>query len=72
MLLLEGTDVKVEDLFIGTFHSICLKILARFGSKIGLEPGWRIVEEREINSIIDDLIEKMPDPIRDYALSLIG
>ena len=68
-VLLEGTDVKVEDLFIGTFHSICLKILARFGSKIGLEPGWRIVEEREINSIIDDLIEKMPDPIRDYALS---
>lgn len=67
--LLKGTNIQVNDLIIGTFHSICLKILFKFGNKIGLPNGWRIAEESEIDSIINDLILKMPDQIRDYANS---
>lgn len=67
--LLVGTDINANDLMIGTFHSICLRILSRFGDKVGLVPGWRITEEKELDVIINEIIEKMPDQIRDYANS---
>lgn len=67
--LLSGNNIPVNNLIIGTFHSICLKILFKFGFKIGLSNGWRIAEETEIDSIINDLIQDMPDQIRDYANS---
>lgn len=65
--LLLATNIRVSDILIGTFHSICLKILSRFGHKIGLRKDWRIIDESEVNKIMDEMIEKMPDQIRDYA-----
>lgn len=67
--LFKGTDIDLKNLFIGTFHGICLKILSRFGYKIGLQNGWRIIEEREIDNIINEIINNVPDQIRDYANS---
>lgn len=68
-LILKDTDIPLKTLLIGTFHGICLKILYRFGNKIGLTPGWRIIEEREIDNIVSEMIKKVPDQIRDYANS---
>lgn len=68
-VLLENTEFRSSDIMIGTFHSICLKILARFGSRVGLQEGWRIVDEKEIEVIMTKMIENMPDQIRDYAHS---
>ncbi|CCE61804.1 hypothetical protein TPHA_0B01310 [Tetrapisispora phaffii CBS 4417] len=67
--LLKETDIKVSDLMIGTFHSICMKILTRFGSRIGLPNGWRIADEKEVETIVTDLVKRVPDQIRDYANS---
>lgn len=70
VLMLRGSDIRVSDIMIGTFHGICLKILTRFGHKIGLRKDWRIIDEKEIDTIISDMIAKMPDQIRDYANSM--
>lgn len=70
VMMLQGSDIRVSDIMIGTFHGICLKILTRFGHKIGLRKDWRIIDEKEIDIIIGDMIEKMPDQIRDYANSI--
>lgn len=68
--MLQGTSIDITQLLIGTFHGICLKILLRYGDKIGLENNWKIVDEKESDSIINSVVEKMPDQTRDYALSL--
>ncbi|CAL9737619.1 ATP-dependent DNA helicase Srs2p [Monosporozyma servazzii] len=68
-LILKDTDIPLKNLLIGTFHGICLRILNKFGHKIGLTAGWRIVEEREIDNIVNEIIKKVPDQIRDYANS---
>ena len=67
--LFKGTNIDLKNLFIGTFHGICLQILNKFGYKIGLQNGWRIIEEREIDNIINEIINTVPDQIRDYANS---
>lgn len=68
-ILLKETNVRVSDIMIGTFHSICLRILGRFGNKVGLPPGWRIVDDKEMETIMTQMIQNMPDQIRDYAHS---
>ena len=70
IFMLKDTTIKVSDIMIGTFHSICMKILTRFGSKISLQKDWRIIDEKEIDVIINDLISSMPDQILDYATSI--
>ena len=68
--MLQGTNLRVSDIMIGTFHSVCFKILSRFGHKIGLKKDWRIIDEKEVDLIVNDMIERMPDQIRDYAHSI--
>nr|CAI6768992.1 CBM_HP1_G0024580.mRNA.1.CDS.1 [Saccharomyces cerevisiae] len=68
--MLRGAGVNISELLIGTFHSICLKILYRFGHLVDLQKDWRIIDEKEIDVILDDMIEKVPDQIRDYASSI--
>ncbi|GAV56006.1 hypothetical protein ZYGR_0AZ01780 [Zygosaccharomyces rouxii] len=70
VLMLRDTSIRVGDLMIGTFHSVCLRILSRFGHRIGLMKDWRIIDEKEIEVIVNNMVEKMPDQTRDYALSL--
>lgn len=68
--MLQHTNIRVSDIMIGTFHSVCLKILTRFGHKLGLQRDWRIIEESEIDKIMQEMIDKMPDAIRDHAHSM--
>lgn len=70
VLMLRDTSIRVSDLMIGTFHSVCLRILSKYGHRIGLMKDWRIIDEKEIDVIVHNMVEKMPDQIRDYALSL--
>ncbi|SMN21722.1 similar to Saccharomyces cerevisiae YJL092W SRS2 DNA helicase and DNA-dependent ATPase involved in DNA repair [Maudiozyma saulgeensis] len=68
-VLLKDQDVSLNDLIIGTFHSVCLRILMRFGGMIGLPSDWRILDDKETDKIVMDTIQQMPDQIRDYATS---
>lgn len=67
--LLINTNINIDDLIIGTFHSVCLRILSKHGNLIQLTPGWKIIDEKETDKIINDIIKLIPDQIKDYATS---
>lgn len=44
---------------MGTFHSICAKILRRDGRNIGLAPGFSIYDEGDALSVVKEAMEKL-------------
>jgi DNA helicase-2/ATP-dependent DNA helicase PcrA len=47
-----------NEVWMGTFHSICIRILRRFGGQIGLAPNFTIIDDKERTKILKDAIEK--------------
>ncbi|SCU78721.1 LAME_0A05512g1_1 [Lachancea meyersii CBS 8951] len=68
-VLLEGTGINPKSLWIGTFHSICARVLRQHGWRIGLPKDWRTFSDSDTDPIYAKLVEKMPDQVRDYAHS---
>lgn len=64
--VLVSNGISPHGLKIGTFHSICWKLLKEKGFLIGKEKIERATTEK-IKSILEELIVEMPDQIRDYA-----
>lgn len=64
--LLISNGISPHGLKIGTFHSICWKLLREKGYLIGKDKFDRATPER-IKLILDEIILEMPDQIRDYA-----
>ena len=52
-----GTDAR--DLWVGTFHSMCVRILRRDGSRIGIAPTFAVIDDADqrqlVREIVDDL-----------------
>lgn len=46
---------KAKDVWMGTFHGICLRILARFGSEIGFEK-FTIIDDKEQEKAIKEVM----------------
>ncbi|SCU83137.1 LADA_0C09758g1_1 [Lachancea dasiensis] len=67
--LLEGSGINPKSLWIGTFHSICARVLRQHGWRIELPKDWRTFSDNDTDPIFAKLVEKMPDQIRDYAHS---
>lgn len=55
--MLKGTEIKVGNLLIGTFHSICYKIIQKYGNRIGIE-GFSVADERDASQILQDVLLK--------------
>ena len=51
---LAGTDAR--DVWMGTFHGICIRILARFGHEIGLEK-FTIIDDTDQKKILKDALQ---------------
>ncbi len=50
----------------GTFHSICARFLRRFGTLLGYQPGFQILDEDDQKKLIGEIIKaSVPDP-RDF------
>lgn len=47
---------KGADVWAGTFHSICIRILSRFGSEIGLEK-FTIIDDSDQKKVIKEVLE---------------
>jgi len=53
----------VASIWSGTFHSICARFLRRWGSTLGYQPGFAILDEDDRKKLIGDIIKKtVPDP----------
>ncbi len=50
---------KPDGMWLGTFHSICARILRREGKKIGLPPGFTIYDREDSLRLIKTLLKDM-------------
>ncbi|CAX43001.1 ATP-dependent DNA helicase, putative [Candida dubliniensis CD36] len=56
--LVEGTDVNIDKLIIGTFHSICYRIIRKYGKLIDLED-YTIADERDKSQILKTVLTNL-------------
>ena len=53
----------VASIWSGTFHSICARLLRRYGSALGYQPGFQIIDEDDQKKLINELIKStVPNP----------
>ena len=54
-LMMEG---GARDVWIGTFHSTCLRILRQFSEKAGFSPNFLVYDERDQLSLLKDILNQ--------------
>lgn len=80
---LEIPNVNINDLWCGTFHSVCLRILRRNAELVGLRPDFLIAGEDEQKRIIKNILNSSATKtsavyveefsrIKDKGLSALG
>lgn len=50
---------ELDTMWIGTYHSICLRLLDMFGEKIGLKDGYTILDSYNSKKCASDILIKM-------------
>ena len=48
---------KVSAIWSGTFHSIAARLLRRYGSRLGYQPSFQILDEEDQKKLIGDIIK---------------
>ena len=51
-------DEAINQIWAGTFHSMCLRILRKYGEKIGINNNFVIYDELDVKKVIDKLIDE--------------
>lgn len=57
---------QVATIWSGTFHHICAKFLRRYGSPLGYQPGFQILDEDDQKKIIGDIIKSSVADPKDF------
>lgn len=57
---------EVASIWSGTFHSICARFLRRYGSALGYQPGFQIIDEEDQKKLIGDLIKQNAKDPKDF------
>ena len=60
-----GNDAR--DLWVGTFHSMCVRILRRDGSKAGVSPSFAIIDDADQRQVIKEILEDLDYDERQIA-----
>ena len=57
----------VRSIWSGTFHSVCARLLRRYGGPLGWRPDFKILDEDDQKKLIGDIIKAdVPNP-KDFA-----
>ena len=68
--MLERAEKVVGDaaqsIWSGTFHSICARFLRRYGSALGYQPGFQIIDEDDQKKLINELIKQVAKDPKDF------
>lgn len=65
-LLKAHIEINVSNLLVGTFHSLCYRIIKKFGSKIGVN-GYSVADERDKDHLLREILEKdLPGEVIKY------
>ena len=68
-VLLKDTPIKVDKILIGTFHSICYRIIKIYGKKIAISD-YNIADERDSKQILEEMIMKLSEMDLKYISEL--
>ncbi len=52
-----GTDAR--DIWVGTFHSMCVRILRRDGSRIGIAPTFAVIDDADQRQLVREILEDL-------------
>ncbi|CAH6719213.1 ATP-dependent DNA helicase Srs2p [[Candida] jaroonii] len=69
--ILKGTSIDPTKILMGTFHSICYRIIRRYGMKADLS-NYTIADERDSNQILSDILKNLNNEEIDHLDSLDG
>ena len=50
---------KSRDLWVGTFHSMCVRILRRDGTKAGIAPSFAIIDDADQRQLVKDILDDL-------------
>src|SRR5512145_1262488 len=65
-----GADL-VRDLWVGTFHSTCAKILRRFHAEVGLERNFAIYDESDQKAVLTRILRELGESDRELPPKLV-
>jgi DNA helicase II / ATP-dependent DNA helicase PcrA len=51
--------VPARDIWVGTFHAICVRILRRDGRKIGISPNFAIMDDADQRAIVREVLHDL-------------
>ena len=55
-----------HSIWSGTFHSICARFLRRYGSALGYQPGFQIIDEDDQRKLLGDIIKSTVKDPKDF------
>lgn len=61
--ILKEVGISADGLLIGTFHSICSRILRQAGHLINIPKNWSIAKSEDFSTVIKTILEDMPEYI---------
>ena len=68
--MLERAEAVVGDIahsvWSGTFHSVCARLLRRYGSCLGYQPGFRILDEDDQRKLVGEMIKATVADPKDF------
>ncbi|KAG7818538.1 hypothetical protein KL909_004928 [Ogataea angusta] len=68
VLLQPYPEIDTKKLLIGTFHSICVRILRKYGGLVGLNAGFKIADETDAKQLIKRALRAMAQSGFDVSL----
>lgn len=69
--ILKCTDIEVHKLLIGTFHSICFRIIKIYGQRLGVS-NYSIADESDSNEILNEVLVKLSPQDLHYLSHVTG
>ncbi len=56
-----------RDLWVGTFHSMCVRMLRRDGSRAGISPNFAIIDDSDQRQLVKDILDDLDYDERQIA-----
>jgi len=64
--IMKLVDRSQSDIWIGTFHSICLRLLRRDGHLLGLGAGFGILDQDDRLAVVRDIVKNLNIDVKKY------
>ena len=65
-------EIPVNSIKIGTFHSICARILRTEIYKLGYTPAFTIYDQKDVKNLLKDIIKKQNYDLQQFSTSAVN